>query len=168
MTCPQESLYQVWDNNSQNWSSASNLKLWEKSVKIQHQCEWISNIPSRDWRAWKNWFFMLTIFLAPAIFSIHDIWKKIKKMVGNKNFFASKNQFFHACQPHEGIFDIWSHLHCVFAISYQRFKQLPVIQFWELMSKNEIWRTISCIYFMKIWVRVCFVTSGSSLIRMLE
>ena len=67
------------DTNSQNWSNGSHLKLWQVIVKIQHRCEQISNIPSHGWRACKNWFFMLTTFLAPGIFLIHDIWKKIKK-----------------------------------------------------------------------------------------
>ena len=40
---------------------------------------WLWLCVSRDWRACKNRFFMLTTFLAPGIFSIHDIWKKIKK-----------------------------------------------------------------------------------------
>ena len=54
-------------------------------------------------------------------------------------------------------------MYCIFKLFWRSFKQLPVIQFWELMSKNEIWRTISCIYFMKIWVDLCFVTSEVSL-----
>ena len=55
-------------------------------------------------------------------------------------------------------------MYCIFKLFWRSFKQLPVIQFWELMSKNEIWRTISCIYFMKIWVDLCFVTSEVSLL----
>ena len=105
---------------------------------------------------------MFTNFLARGIFSIHDIWKKIKKMVGNKIFFASKNQFFHARQPRERIFDIRSHWCRIFTITWQSFKWLPLLQFWELVSKNEILTTISCIYFMKIRVDSWF--SGTELV----
>ena len=35
------------DVNSQNWNTGSHLKLWQVIVKIRHQCERISNIPSR-------------------------------------------------------------------------------------------------------------------------
>ena len=54
---------------------------WKKTsmVKIQKLLERISNIPSRGWRAWKNWFFILTTFLARGIFLIHQIQKKVKK-----------------------------------------------------------------------------------------
>ena len=56
----------------------------------------------------KSDFFTLTIFLAPAIFSIHEILKKDQKMTGAKKVVITKNQFFHACQPREGIFEIRS------------------------------------------------------------
>ena len=56
------------------WSSGKYL-----IVKIQNRCQRISNILLPGWRACKNWFFMLTTFLAPGIFSIYDIRKKIKK-----------------------------------------------------------------------------------------
>ena len=49
-----------------------------------------------------------------------------------------KNQFLHARQPREGIFDIRSHWHHIFTITCQSLKWLPVFQFSELMSKNEI------------------------------
>ena len=96
-------------------------------------------------------------------FIFFQIWW-IKKMPRAKKVLNLKNHFFHDCQPREGIFDIFSHQCHVFTITCQSFKQLPVIQFWELISKIEILRTISCIYFMKIWVRACFVTTGGSLL----
>ena len=102
-------------------------------------------------------------FCSGPFLTFFQKWR-IKKMPRAKKVINIKNQFLHARQPCEGIFDIFSHQRCIFTITCQSFKQLPVIQFWELMSKNEIWRTISCIYFMKICVRVCFVTSGSSLV----
>ena len=45
-------------------------------------------------------------FLARGIFSIHDIWKMIKKYPAPKIFFVSKNQFCHARQPCKGFFEI--------------------------------------------------------------
>ena len=41
----------------------------------------------------------------------------------------------------------------------------PSFQFWELMSKNEISRTISYIYFMKIMAASWFPETGPSLIN---
>ena len=78
------------DTNSQNWSNGSHLKLWQVIVKIRHRCERISNILSRGWRACKNWFFMLTTFLAWGIFSIHQIKKKVKKRPEPKKFLYQK------------------------------------------------------------------------------
>ena len=38
-------------------------------------------------------------------------------MTGAKKVVNKKNQFFHARQPREEIFDVCSHLHCIFTIS---------------------------------------------------
>ena len=89
-SCPQMSLCQVWDTNSWNWSNGSHWKLWQDMVKIQHWCEQILNVPSRGWQACKNWFFMLTTFLARGFFSIHDIWKKIKEWLEPNIFLDPK------------------------------------------------------------------------------
>ena len=35
------------DINSQNWITGSRLKLWQVIVKLRHQCQQMSNIPSR-------------------------------------------------------------------------------------------------------------------------
>ena len=43
----------------------------------------------------------------------------IKKMPRAKKNINIKNQFFHARQPREEIFDIYSHLPCIFTISCQ-------------------------------------------------
>ena len=45
-------------------------------------------------------------FLAPVIFSIHEILKKYRKMTESKKVIKVENQVFHACQPREGIFEI--------------------------------------------------------------
>ena len=92
----------------------------------------------------------------------------IKKKPRAKKTFNIKNQFFHARQPRVGILDVCSHLSCIFTISCQSFQWLPLYQFWELTSKNEICRTISCIYFMKICVNSWFSTTEPSLIGMLQ
>ena len=46
-----------------------------------------------------------------------------------KKFANIKNQFLHARQPREGIFDIPSHQCSIFTITCQSFKRLPVFQF---------------------------------------
>ena len=53
----------------------------------------------------------------------------IEKMPGAKKIVNIKNQFLHARQPREGIFDIRSHRCCIFTITCQSFKWLPVFQF---------------------------------------
>ena len=55
-------------------------------------------------------------------------------------------------------------MYCIFKLLGKSFKWLTVFQFWELMSKNEISRTKSYIYFMKIWVASWFPTTGPSLL----
>ena len=55
----------------------------------------------------------------------------IRKIPRAKKVINIKNQFFHARQPHEEIFDIYSHLACIFTISRQSLKWPPVFQFWE-------------------------------------
>ena len=86
----------------------------------------------------------------------------IEKMPRAKKVVNIKNQFLHAHQPRKRIFDIRSHRCRIFTITCQSFKWLPLLQFWELVSKNEILRTISCIYFMKIRVDSWF--SGTKLV----
>ena len=83
----------ILDINSQNWITGSCLKLWWEMAKTQWMCDQISNIPSRGWRAWKNWFFRLTTFLARVIFLIHHIRKKIKKGSEHKFFWYPKISF---------------------------------------------------------------------------
>ena len=92
----------------------------------------------------------------------------IEKMPQGKKIVNIKNLFLHAHQPREGIFDIRSHWCRIFNIICQSFKWLPVFQFWELTSNNEILRTISCIYFMKIWVNSWFSTSEIVLVDILS
>ena len=78
------------------------------------------------------------IFFVPAFFFIFlQVWW-IEKMPEGKKIVNIKNQFLNAHQPREGIFDIASHRRRIFTITCQSFKWLPVFQFWELMSKNEI------------------------------
>ena len=51
-----------------------------------------------------------------------------QKMAGAKKVVIIKNQFFHARQACEGIFEICSHWCCIFTIFGQSFKWPPVIQ----------------------------------------
>ena len=57
--------------------------------------------------------------------------------------------------------NFWN-IYCIFKLFCKSFKWLPLLQFWELVSKNEILRTISCIYFMKIRVNSWF--AGTELV----
>ena len=136
------------------------MKLWQEVVRIRHQCERISNIPSCDWRAYKNWFFMLTTFFAPAFFSIDEIWRKIEKWPEPKFFFYPKISYVMSVNHAKEFLK-----HVLYFLTFLlEFKWPPVFQFWELMSKNEILRTISCIYFMKIWVNKDFRWTGCALL----
>ena len=110
-------------------------KFRQTVVKIRPQYEWILKIPSRGWRAWKNWFLTLMTFLAPVIFSIHEILKKDQKMTGAKKVVKVKNQLFYACPPCEEIFEIYSYWGLIFELFSQNFEQL-FPNFDRLFQKN--------------------------------
>ena len=99
-------------------------------VKIQHQFEQISNIPSRSWRACKNWFFMLTTFFARGIFSIHQIKKRSKKGPRPKNFCIQKSVM--SCLSTKQR-NFWS-LYCILILFCQSVIWLPLFQFWKKIS----------------------------------
>ena len=122
------------------WSSCR--KVWKYNKYFKNSFAWLMGLTELIF-GYKNFFgsgLFLTFFL---------IWW-IEKMPQAKKVVNIKNQFLHARQPRERIFDICSHRCRIFTITCQSFKWLPLLQFWELVSKNEILRTISCIYFMKI------------------
>ena len=134
------------------WSSCR--KVWKYNKYFKNSFAWLMGLTELIF-GYKNFFgsgLFLTFFL---------IWW-IEKMPQAKKVVNIKNQFLHARQPRERIFDIRSHRCCIFTITCQSFKWLPLLQFWELVSKNEILRTISCIYFMKIRVDSWF--SGTELV----
>ena len=110
------------------WNNCS--KFGQKVVKISPQYEQISKILSHGWQAWKNWFFTFTTFLAPAIFSIHEILKKDQKMTVAKKVAKVKNQLFHACQPCERIVEIYFYWGLIFELFFQDFEQLFPSFFW--------------------------------------
>ena len=135
------------------WSSCR--KVWKYNKYFKNSFAWLMGLTELIF-GYKNFFgsgLFLTFFL---------IWW-IEKMPQAKKVVNIKNQFLHARQPRERIFDIRSHRCGIFTITCQSFKWLPLLQFWELMSKNEILRNISCIYFMKIWVYSWFSTTEPSL-----
>ena len=134
------------------WSSCR--KVWKYNKYFKNSFAWLMGLTELIF-GYKNFFgsgLFLTFFL---------IWW-IEKMPQAKKVVNIKNQFLHARQPRERIFDIRSHRCRIFTITCQSFKWLPLLQFWELVSKNEILRTISCIYFMKIRVDSWF--SGTELV----
>ena len=63
------------------------------SLGLQHRCECIIKIPLRGWRAWKNWFFIITIFLPPAIFWSIRSEKRSKNSSSQKNCYDKKSVF---------------------------------------------------------------------------
>ena len=149
---------QPWNLNSACWNTLHKLifnwkfqllEYWqplenlEKVIKIQHQCEWISKIPLRGWWAWKNWFLIITTFLASANFwPVFQIWW-IKKRAGAKNVVIIKNQFFHACQPCKGIFEIHSHRCCDFTTFFPELLMAASIPGVEIFS----WKSAYVVFF---------------------
>ena len=59
-----------------------------------------------------------------------------QKMAGAKKVVKMKNQFFHARQPREGIFEICSHWCCIFTIFGQSFKWPPLLQEIKFLIEN--------------------------------
>ena len=65
----------------------------EEVIKIQIWCDLFCKIPLRGWWAGKNWFFLLTTFLVPAIFwPFFPIWW-IKKWPEPKKLLKEKINF---------------------------------------------------------------------------
>ena len=93
---------------------------------------------------------------------IHHIWKKIEKWRKAKYFLYSK---INSVRPISCANEFFKYV-LYFETFLQELNLLPAFQFWELMSKNEIYRTTSCIYFMKIWLASWFSTTWPSLASM--
>ena len=77
-----------WKNLAKLRNNCS--KLGQTVVKIRPLYEQISKISSHGWRTWKNWFFTFMTFLAPDIFSNHEILKRTKKWLEQKKLKRSK------------------------------------------------------------------------------
>ena len=89
----------------QIWAGAirsSCRKVWKYNSYFKNSYAWLTGMMPMIF--WKKKFFGSGLFL---IF-FHQWW--IKKMTRAKKVVNIKNQFFHARQPREGIFDVWSHL----------------------------------------------------------
>ena len=82
------------DVDSQNWNTASHLKLLPKSLTIRYK------------------FFLFRPFF-DLFFKFDD-----QKNAPSQKFVNMKNQILHASQPREGIFDICSHLSCVVFLQF--------------------------------------------------
>ena len=100
----------------------------------------------------KWWFSHAKYFFARVI-----LWSFFPKIIDQKSVFSC---------PSTKWRNIWSSFTLVLYIynCLPDFKWLALFQFWELMSKNEISRTKSYIYFMKIWVASWFPETGPSLL----
>ena len=79
------------------WSS--DQKLQKYNTNVNRFPKFLDVIDGHE----KNWFFIVTTFLAPANFLIHEILKIDQKMVGAKKVVTMKSQFFHIHQLREGI-----------------------------------------------------------------
>ena len=118
-----------------------------KLKKIRPQYEWISKIPSLGWQAWKTWFSTLMTFLDSVIFRYFFKISWIEKMTGAKKIIKVKNQFFHAYQPREGIFEIRSYWGLIFTTDSLNFEEL--FPSFETFFKN---------YFLLKWFQMVSTT----------
>ena len=69
-------------------------------------------------------FLLRQTFLAPAIFRSMKSLKSDQKVTGAKKFILTKNQFYHARQPCEGIFEFRLCCGLIFAAVFGNFDQL--------------------------------------------
>ena len=122
------------------------LEYWRPFEALTKKCEntkHISKILSHRWRTWHYWFLDTKKIFGSGHFLILSQISWIEKKPRAKKVVNIKNQFLHARQPREGIFDICSHQCCIFTISCQSFQWLPLLQFQELVSLTwyrDIWR----------------------------
>ena len=92
------------------------LKFTERtSIKVlENKCEnkaslWTDFKNSFEWlTGMKNVIFAFNNFFCSGHFLIFYFWKNDQKMAGAKKVVKMKKHIFHACQPHEGIFEIRS------------------------------------------------------------
>ena len=136
------------------WGSAK--KVLKYNIYLKNSFAWLTDMTQMIF--WYKNFFGSGLFL-----TFFWIWW-IKKVPRAKKVVNEKNWFLHARQLREGIFDVSSNSYCIFTIEVFFSKWPPLFQFWELMSKNEISRTISYIYFMKIMAASWFPETGPSLL----
>ena len=84
----------------------------------------------------KTDFLLQQIFLLGSFFG-HFLWfDGSKKMAGAKKLIKVKNQFFHACQPREEIFEIRSYWGLIFRAVFLNFKLLTLFHFCEFFAEN--------------------------------
>ena len=89
------------------------MTLWKKSVKIQYRFQKFLHMVDRHdiTDFWIQKFFWLGPFFNIFFNLIYQ------KMTQAKKFVNKKNQFLHARQLPEGIFDICSNCCCIFTVS---------------------------------------------------
>ena len=118
--------------------------------------DWISKIPSQGWQKWKNWLSTFRTFLDPAIFWYFFKISWIEKMTGAKKIIKVKNQFFHACQPREGIFEIRSYWGLIFTTDSLNFEELfpsfeTFFQNFFLLKWFQMVSTLTGLMPLEIW-----------------
>ena len=72
----------------------------------------------------QKWFFVKINVLAPAIFWSMKSLKSDQKVTGAKKFILTKNQFYYACQPRKGIFELHSCCGLIFMTVFGNFDRL--------------------------------------------
>ena len=92
------------DINSQNWITGSHLKLLLKSLKIQYIFQKFLCMADGPQ---KTDFWIPKIFLFQPFFDLFSHMMD-QKMAGAKKVVNTKNHFFHAGHPRQGIFDVCS------------------------------------------------------------
>ena len=122
------------------------LKKKTSMTKIQKLFEQISNIPSRGWREWKNWFFIL--FLVRGIFLIHQIQKKVKKRPESKNFCMQKSFMSCPSTMRMNFFDIY----IILKVFCRRVVLPPLFCFWKKKISNLKFISF-LIHIFRKWVR---------------
>ena len=120
-------------------------------IKKQPRSEYISKIPLRSWRAWKNWFFYYNNFIGYGWFFAFCSNSMDQKMARAKKVAMMKNQFFHSRQPRKGIFEIHLLLGCFFMTSFPELLMAATIPGVEIFCWKSAWVVFFYIQNWNFW-----------------
>ena len=139
-----------------------NSKFQKTVIKKSPQYDRILKISMRGWQALSVWLFTIFTFFAPAIY--WSIFQDVmdQKMTGAKKVTLTKNQFFHACQPRGGIFQIGSYCGLSFMIEVWTFDQLfPIGEtfFQKIFWLKSLFLVSTLVGLMWSWIKKPWMTS---------